>query len=72
MKPLHETIAERIRRVCVKPKEDAGKAAPSGSFPFSVVFLVLGMATIGLIVAATCTNLYRHYTDLLMNLSRGQ
>ena len=71
MRPLHETIPQRVRRVCVKSKEGAWKGAPSRSFPFSVVFWVLGAATIGLIIALACTSFYHRYTDLLTNLSRG-
>ncbi len=71
MKPLIETTRQRITRVCVKPQDGDENASPSGLFPVSVVMLVLGVATVGLIVTLAVTGWFHHYTDLLIRLSRG-
>jgi hypothetical protein len=55
----------------VKSQDGDGNSSPSGLFPFSVVVLVLGVATVGLVVALSVTGLFHHYTDLLIRLSRG-
>jgi hypothetical protein len=71
MKPLFETTRQRIRRVCVKPQDGDENASATGLFPFSVAFLVLGVLTVGLVVAFAVTGWFQHYTDMLIRLSRG-
>lgn len=69
MKPAFETTRQRIKRVCVKPRGGDENASPTGLFPLSVVLLVLGVATVGLVVALSVIGLFHHYTDTLMKLS---
>ena len=69
MKPFYETIPRRIRRFYVKPKDRDRERSPSDVFPFGVVFSVLGVVKVGVIVGLACGGFFRHYTDVLINLS---
>ncbi len=66
-----EDISQRIRRVCVKWPYGVQKIPSTSSLALSVALLVLGVVLVGLVVGFVCTGSFRHYTDMLTNLSRA-